>query len=404
MSRNFYDYIFYKTWISSNKKGEAYFIRSENNTLAKILIFADRGIIYDRNKEELAWNKKGEGYELKRGYLSPGFSHILGYVSSPIKDKKGVYWQTEFEGKDGLEKQYSDRIQGINGSKIVEIDALGQIQYQNVINAPVRGEDLITTIDSRIQSKLFTLIQELSEKNSFSGGAGIIIDVTNGELLSLVSFPEYNSEILSEGSDQELINKYLTDKRKVFLDRTISGLYVPGSIIKPILALGALKENIIDPNKEILSNGFISIPNPYVKDGETIFKDWKIHGYTAMREAIAVSSDVYFYTIGGGFKDQRGLGISNIEKYAKLFGIGEKTNIDLPDEKSGNIPSPIWKEKNFPGDPWRLGNTYHTAIGQYGFQVTPIEMVRAISAIANNGTLITPHLLLENTEDNKKFL
>ena len=384
------------------KKGEAYFIRSENNTLAKILIFADRGIIYDRNKEELAWNKKGEGYELKRGYLSPGFSHILGYVSSPIKDKKGVYWQTEFEGKDGLEKQYSDRIQGINGSKIVEIDALGQIQYQNVINAPVRGEDLITTIDSRIQSKLFTLIQELSEKNSFSGGAGIIIDVTNGELLSLVSFPEYNSEILSEGSDQELINKYLTDKRKVFLDRTISGLYVPGSIIKPILALGALKENIIDPNKEILSNGFISIPNPYVKDGETIFKDWKIHGYTAMREAIAVSSDVYFYTIGGGFKDQRGLGISNIEKYAKLFGIGEKTNIDLPDEKSGNIPSPIWKEKNFPGDPWRLGNTYHTAIGQYGFQVTPIEMVRAISAIANNGTLITPHLLLENTEDNKK--
>ena len=105
-----------------------------------------------------------------------------------------------------------------------------------------------------------------------------------------------------------------------------------------------------------------------------------------MGQALAVSSDVYFYSIGGGYGDQKGLGIANIEKYAKLFGIGIKTGVDLPDEKGGTIPSPEWKMKNFKNDPWRIGDTYHTAIGQYGFQVTPIEMVRAVASIANKGT------------------
>jgi penicillin-binding protein 2 len=111
-----------------------------------------------------------------------------------------------------------------------------------------------------------------------------------------------------------------------------------------------------------------------------------------MMQAIAVSCDVYFYEIGGGYQDQKGLGIANLEKYANLFGFGEKTGIDLPGEKQGTIPSPAWKLINFKGDPWRIGDTYHTAIGQYGFQVTPIEMARAVGAIANDGTLMTPHL------------
>ena len=111
-----------------------------------------------------------------------------------------------------------------------------------------------------------------------------------------------------------------------------------------------------------------------------------------------MSSDVYFYSIGGGFEGQKGLGIANLEKYARLFNIGQPTGIDLPDEKSGVIPSPEWKAKNFKGEGWRLGNTYHTAIGQFGFQVTLMEMVRAVGAIANNGILLTPHLILKDTE------
>jgi penicillin-binding protein 2 len=385
--------------------GETYFKRSENNTLAKDIIFADRGIIYDRNKEELAWNKKEEteakvdGTEVKkdfeiRSYLANGFAHLLGYVSYPARDKSNNLWQTEFIGKDGLEKEYNDQLKGENGSKIVETDARGEVHGENIVNTPKRGADLVTTIDSRIQKELFSLIKGLSESHSFTGGSGIIMDARNGEILTSTSYPEYNSEVLSQGKDSATISSYLQDKRKVFLDRTISGLYTPGSIVKPIFAIGALKEGIIDQFKKIISTGSISIPNPYFPDQKTVFKDWKAHGWTDIKQAIAVSSDVFFYEIGGGFQDQKGLGIVKIEEYAKLFGMDTKTGVDIPDEKAGVIPSPEWKLKNFAGDAWRIGDTYHTAIGQYGFQVTPIEMARAVSAIANGGTLLTPHFIL----------
>ena len=381
------------------QKGEAYLERSQNNVLEKQIIFSDRGIIYDRNKVELAWNKKETDLStIIRTYLSPGFSHILGYVSYPKQDKTGNYWQSEFIGRDGLEKQYNQSLKGENGSKIVEIDAHKVVRSENIVNAPKRGADLITTIDSRIQKELYELIKNLSQSNSFSGGAGILMNVQNGEVLSAVSFPEYDSEILSLGKDTKKIQDYFNDKRKVFLDRTISGLYTPGSIVKPFFAIGALTEGVIDPYKKILSTGSISIPNPYFPDKKTVFKDWRANGWTDMRQAIAVSSDIYFYEIGGGFEGQKGMGIVNIEKYAKLFGIGEKTGVDLPDEKGGVIPSPLWKIKNFKGEPWRIGDTYNTTIGQYGFQVTPMEMARAVSVIANYGTLITPHYILGDTE------
>lgn len=380
-------------------KGASYLARSENNTLERISIFADRGIIYDRNKKELAWNQKEDGSALfTRSYLSPGFAHVLGYVSYPATDKTGHYWQSEFVGLDGLEQQYNDKIKGENGSTIVEKDALGEIQSENMVNTPEGGEGLVTTLDYRLQTELFTLLKNSSVGNSFVGGAGIIMDLRNGEILTATSFPEYDSEILSQGEDEAAINAYLSDKRKFFLDRVSGGVYTPGSIVKPFFALGALAEGVIDPSKKILSTGSISIPNPYFPGQKTIFKDWRVNGWTDMREAIAVSSDVYFYEVGGGFEGQRGLGIANLEKYARLFGIGESTGVDLPDEKEGVIPSPQWKEKNFKGDPWRVGDTYHTAIGQYGFQVTPIEMVRAVAAIGNGGTLLTPHFLLGDKE------
>ncbi len=384
-------------------KGDAYLQRSENNILEKQIIFADRGIIYDRNKVELAWNKKDENFAFPiRSYIASGFSHILGYVSYPAQDKTGNFWQSDFKGKDGLEKQYNARITGTNGSKIVETDALKKTHSENVVNSPLRGEDLVTTVDSRIQGELFTLIKNAAENFNFSGGAGVILNVQNGEVITSTSYPEYNSEILSFGKDSPTISAYFKDSRKVFLDRTISGLYAPGSIVKPFVALGALAESVIDPYKKILSTGSISIPNPYDKTKPTVFKDWRANGWTDMREAIAVSSDVYFYEVGGGFQDQKGLGILNIGKYAKLFGMDSKTGVDLPDETQGVIPSPEWKLKNFLNDPWRVGDTYHTAIGQYGFQVTPMEMARAGASIANGGTLVTPHFLLGDTAMEQK--
>ncbi|MEK7572359.1 MAG: penicillin-binding transpeptidase domain-containing protein [Patescibacteria group bacterium] len=400
------------------QKGEAYLKRSENNTLTKQVIFADRGVIYDRNNVKLVWNEKGKDITAQattteiakdfkmptREYLSPGFSHILGYVSYPTQDKSGKFWQTEFIGINGLEKQYNDKIKGENGSKTVEIDATGKVQSENVVNSPKLGADLVTTLDSRIQKQLFLFIKGLAESRSFVGGAGVIMNAQNGEILTSVSFPEYNSKILSLGKDTKTIKNYFSDKRKVFMNRTISGLYTPGSVVKPFFALSALTEGIIDPSKQILSTGSISIQNPYFPDQTTVFKDWRVNGWTDMREAIAVSSDVYFYTIGGGYQGQKGLGIVNLGKYARMFGIGAGlTGIDLLGEKEGTIPSIEWKEENFPGDPWRIGNTYHTSIGQYGFQVTLMQMVRAVSALANNGKLVTPHYILGDTEKEKQF-
>jgi penicillin-binding protein 2 len=122
------------------------------------------------------------------------------------------------------------------------------------------------------------------------------------------------------------------------------------------------------------------------------YKDNKAHGWVDMRRALAVSSNVYFYTIGGGYGDQKGLGIGRIEQYTKMFGLGDVTGINMQGEAKGNIPSPEWKEKVFNGDDWRIGDTYNTSIGQYGFQVTPIEMARAVAALANSGTLVTPSI------------
>ena len=380
-------------------KGEAYFKKSENNTLMKQPIFADRGLIYDRNGVLLSWNtwEKEDINKMSsptRSYLSSGgFGLLLGYVSAPAKDSSGFYWQDNFIGKDGVESFYNDKLTGVNGVRITEINVKREIQSENIVLLPKAGEDLTLSIDSRIQKKMYESISNMAKSVNFQGGAGALMDIKTGELLAITSYPEYDGNILSAGKDNKTISGYFSDKRKVFLNRAVSGLYSPGSTIKPFLGYGALVEEIISPLKVILSNGSISIPNPYFPEKKSVFVDHGSFGYVDMRKAISISSDVYFYEIGGGFEDQKGLGIMNIDKYSKLFGIGNKTGVDLNGEKDGIIPTPEWKTKTFKGDPWRVGDTYNTAIGQYGFQVTLLQMVRAIAGIANMGEIYTPHVL-----------
>ena len=379
-------------------KGDLYFKKSENNTLTKRPIFADRGLIYDRNGVLLSWNTwdKEDINKLsspKRSYYStPGFGLLLGYVSVPTKDSSGYYWQDNFIGKDGVESYFNDALTGENGVRITETDVKGVVQSENIVLLPKAGDDIMLSIDAKIQAKMYDSISQMAKNVGFQGGAGVIMDIHTGEMLAMISYPEYNGNILSEGKDSKTINGYFNDKRKVFLNRVVSGLYSPGSIVKPFLGYGALVENIISPLKVIFSNGSISIPNPYFPDKKSVFKDHGVFGYVDMRKAIAVSSDVYFYEIGGGFENQKGLGIVNIDKYSKIFGIGEKTGINLNGEKEGTVPTPEWKAKTFKGDIWRVGDTYNTSIGQYGFQVTPIQMVRAVAGIANMGTFYTPHI------------
>ncbi len=233
-------------------------------------------------------------------------------------------------------------------------------------------------------------MKALAEQSGYVGGAGAVMDIQTGELIAITSFPEYNQSVMALGKDATLIKEYMQSEGKPFLNRMTEGLYTPGSIVKPFLGLAALQEGIIDPYKTIFSSGELRVPNPYSPGQYTVFRDNDAHGAVDMRHAIAVSSNIYFYQIGGGFGDQKGLGIANIEKYTRLFGIGEKTGIDISGELVGTIPSVEWKAQRFPGDPWRVGDTYNTSIGQYGFQVTPIQMLRAVASIAARGTLVTP--------------
>lgn len=383
-------------------KGGYYFEKSENNILIKKPIIASRGLIYDRNDILLAWNiwDKVDIDKLsspKRTYSDlPGFGLLLGYVSSPAKDSSGYYWQDTFIGKDGVEKSYNEILSGSNGVRITETNVIGEIQSENIIAKPIAGENIKLSIDSRIQEKMYNSISSMAKNVGFLGGSGIIMNIKTGELIALTSYPEYNSTIISEGKDSKTINKYFSDKRKVFLNRSLSGLYAPGSILKPFIGYAALVEEVISPFKFILSNGSISIPNPYFPDKKSVFKDHGSFGYVDMKKAIAVSSDVYFYQIGGGYQDQKGLGISRIEKYIDIFGITKKTGIDLGGEKNGVIPNPEWKAKTFDGEIWRIGDTYNSSIGQYGFQVTPIQMVKSVAGIANFGLMPVPHIIMND--------
>lgn len=373
---------------------------SENNTLHHSLIFSERGAITDRNGKLLAWDTidpNQNDYSLRAYTTDPGHSNLLGYVKYPKKDKYGFYYNTEYIGADGVEKYYNDMLSGEHGLKINETDALGNKISESMIRPAKKGENIVLSVDSRLQNSFYEAIKKTAETSGFRGGAGILMHVETGEVVASVTYPEYDSNIMTDGRDTAAIKSLLSDDNNPFLNRVSSGLYSPGSILKPIFALAALQEKIISPEKQIESTGELRLPNPYRPGEFSIFKDWKAHGWTDMREAIAVSSDVYFYQIGGGFPGQQGLGIERIDEYSKMFGFGSIIEDSFFTGKKGNIPTPEWKKENFKGDIWRIGDTYNTSIGQYGFQVTPIQATRAVAALANGGKMIEPTILFGDT-------
>jgi penicillin-binding protein 2 len=382
--------------------GQIYLQRSENNRLKNTLVFANRGIIYDRNDEKLAWNVKSASsteYSLRKYIDLPGLSHALGYVKYPSKDSSGFYYSEDLVGKDGVEKYYNDLLSGQNGLRIVEVDAAEKIQSESVARPAVDGKDLKLSIDSKLQNEIHNVISDLVQRVGFTGGAGVMMDVNTGEIMAITSYPEYDSQVLTDGKNKTAINQLLANKNNPFLDRVIDGLYTPGSIVKPYMSMAALSENIIDPNTKILSTGSISIPNVYDPLHPSVFKDWRAQGWVDMRHAIAVSSDVYFYEVGGGYENQKGLGISLIDKYMNMFGFGKDMPTGFFSGSAGTIPDPAWKAENFNGEKWNIGDTYHTSIGQYGFQVSPIQAVRAVASIANNGKLLEPSMLYGGNPD-----
>lgn len=383
----------WKMWSLQIVQGDVLKNKSENNRLHNTVIYANRGVIYDRNEIPLVYNTlnpDSPDFSFRIYATSTGLSTTLGYVKYPAKDSSGFYYQSKFEPKDGIEKIFDKQISGINGTKITETDVKGNVTSESVIHPPQNGNNLTLSIDSRLQKQLYKSMLDVAERAGYKGGAGVIMDVETGEILASANFPEYESQVMTNGGDDEKINGWLQSKNTPFLNRTINGLYTPGSIVKLFVAMGVLDQKVISPSKQILSTGSITIPNPYFPDKPSVFMDWKAHGLVDLRRAIAVSSNVYFYEVTGGYKDQKGIGIENVEKYVRMFGFGTTTGVIFPGEKKGIIPNPEWKKENFKGEDWRVGDTYNTAIGQYGFQVTPIQSVRAVSALVNGGKLLVP--------------
>ena len=300
-------------------------------------------------------------------------------------------------GKNGLEKYYDKELRGEKGQIIYYRNAKGEIIDDKFLKSPQNGYGLQTTIDKEFQDFFYGQLKKRLGEIGSSKGVGIAINPQNGEILSLISLPSFNNN--------KIVKKDLIDSNKPLFNRAISGLYVPGSTIKPLVALAALKEKIISPRDKIFSRGYLEIPNPYYPENPTRYPDWKPHGWVDLYSAIARSSNVYFYSIGGGLPKEelniascvsndcfKGLGIEKLKEYWKLFRLDEKTGIDLPFETIGILPDPESKKKKS-NDDWRLGDTYNVSIGQGDLMVTPIGLLNYIAAIANGGKFYRPFIV-----------
>ncbi|MCD6471347.1 penicillin-binding protein 2 [bacterium] len=332
--------------------------------------------------------------DLKRSYPEGKyFSHLLGYLGkiSPedLKNNKNKkeYVFNDLIGKSGLELFYEKELRGISGQKEIEVDRLGKEKQIINIKEACPGDDLYLTIDSQLQKKLFKTLTYYARLTKSYRGAAVALNPRNGKVLALVSIPSYDNNQFIKGFKQDEYQKLKTNSLKPLFFRAISGEYPPGSIIKLIIAAAALQEKIINKNTTILSAGGIRV-------GKWFFPDWKKggHGPTNVIKALAESVNTFFYYVGGGYKDFVGLGTKKIAEYAKSFGLGKKTGIDLYGEKSGFIPTPEWKKKTRK-EKWYIGDTYHISIGQGDILVTPIQVANYTAAIANGGKLFQPHLI-----------
>ncbi|MCX6794567.1 MAG: penicillin-binding protein 2 [Candidatus Falkowbacteria bacterium] len=333
----------------------------------------------------------------------PGASslaHILGYTgkidSQELKSLSADYSPIDYIGKMGIEYFWEKELKGRPGKKNIEVDAFGR-QKKIINEEPAQdGVNLQLSLDLGLQKKAEEVTTAYLNQAGLHRASVIIMNPKNGEILTLVSLPGYDNNAFARGISQDEFSRFLDDPNLPLLNRAVSGEFPAGSTIKPIFAAGALEEKIINETTSFISSGGLRV-------GEWFFPDWKAggHGVVNVRQALAWSVNTFFYYIGGGYGDFKGLGVEGLVKYARLFGLGEITGVDLPGEQSGFVPTASWKEavKN---ESWYIGDTYHFAIGQGDVLVTPLQVANYNAAIANGGTLYTPHLVSKILgEDNK---
>lgn len=320
-----------------------------------------------------------------REYVDPlVFSPLLGYTGSA--EVNGT-----IAGKAGLEASHDDILRGMDGVRIVYRDARGTILQEKRVREAAAGLTLTTTIDAPFQRYFYDRFKEGLTELGKTSGVGIALNPKTGEVLALVSFPSF---------DNNNPAAYLNHPLKPLFNRAISGVYSPGSTIKPLVALAALHEQVVAPTFTVYSPGYLELPNPYDPDHPSRFLDWRPQGVVDMYSALARSSNVYFYVVGGGCTvvtcnavgRSKGLGIYALNEYWKKFGLDAITDIDMPGETVGFLPNPEEKQQRT-GTPWRIGDTYNVAIGQGDLGVTPIRLLTFFASIANKGVMMQPHVI-----------
>jgi penicillin-binding protein 2 len=276
-------------------------------------------------------------------------------------------------GKFGVEKKWQRYLNGVRGGQQVEVDASGRrlrLLYQK---AAKPGFNVYLTIDKDLQ-----MLAEHSLKNG--AGAIVAMNPKSGEILTMASSPSFNPNDFAKGMGRKGWKKLVSNPRFPLQNRVISGQYPPGSVFKIVVAIAGLEEGVIDPNEKIFCGGSYSFKG-------RAYRDWKKggHGYVDLHKALVESCDVYFYKMG------QKIGIDTIARYAKSLGLGSKTGLQLGDEKVGLIPNKAWKLRRW-HIPWQEGETLSVAVGQSFTLITPIQMLRFVSALFNGGILFRPHV------------
>jgi len=303
---------------------------------------------------------------------------IIGYTGEISKEEmeksNDKYAYGDISGKHGLERFFDEYVRGRRGAELVEVNVYGrEIKNLGRID-PVSGYNMMLTIDADLQKAAWQAIEG-------KAGSAVVMDPRNGEILAMVSSPSFDPNLFNEGISSDLWNQLQNNPFAPLSNKAISGQYPPGSTYKLIIAAAALEEGVITPDTKIFCNGSFAL-------GNRTYRCWKKggHGHVDLHKAIVESCDVYFYTVG------KMLGVDKIAEYAKRFGYGELAGIDLPNEKSGLVPTKEWKLKK-KKEVWQLGETISISIGQGYNLVTTLQLANAFGTFANGGTLWRPYIV-----------
>ena len=338
-------------------------------------------------------------------------SDVLGFVGRIDEEeyadlRDDGYQLNDRLGKTGVEYSYESVLRGTAGYRIAEVDATGKEVRAVQSVDPRPAGNLLLSVDADLQRHVTEYLQ--AAMGNSQNASAVVLDVRTGEVLSLVSLPFYDNNILTEPIDDAKLAALFQDPAKPMVNHAISEVNPPGSTFKMVTGSAALQEGVATTSTTITSNGSISVQDEYTPGRVWVMRDWAVLGTMDFYHGLAMSSDVYFYYLSGGYYQNGktlfdGLGADRLARYARDYGLGAPSGIDLPGEAAGNVPDPSWKEENV-GEVWTLGDTYNFGIGQGYLTVTPLQLARVTAAIANGGDLLTPRVAKAIVDDQGNIL